>query len=426
MYGMVWYGMVWYGMVWYGMVWYGMVWYGMVWYGMYVCMYVCIYIYINYTYTIYIYMTSIHASRRPHRIRFAERSDLDELLRLEQLAWAENLRAKPEVIQRRLETSPTTNLVAEMGGRVVAVLYMQLVSSLDAIDAQKFMEASDQHAPGGRIVQLIAISADPEAAGVGVGSTLRSFALHLARVDPAVDCVVGVTRCSNFDGKGTLEEYVRSHTDGAVSDKTLSFHTSHRAEVVRLVPGFRPEDTANSGTGVLIRYRVKEWPAKRIALSPGARAPAKRGPSSEAPASLSFLLLSSLLLLSLLSLLLLLLLVVVVFFYFFLMLSFISFCYYYYYYYYYYCYWARLGGPDAGDREGHHGGAVLRGRRRGPRARLPRLRRRLPGAGEDQELGEVQGETCRGGQTTQKADIYLGDFWTSQPEQLIVFPYEIS
>ena len=38
---------------------------------------------------------------------------------------------------------------------------------------------------------------------------------------------------------------------------------------------------------------------------------------------------------------------------------------------------------------------------------------------------EEQWETCRGGQTTRKVNIYLGDFWTSQPEQVLtLFPCE--
>jgi len=37
-------------------------------------------------------------------------------------------------------------------------------------------------------------------------------------------------------------------------DKTLSFHTGYGAEILRLVPDFRPEDLQNQGTGVLIQY----------------------------------------------------------------------------------------------------------------------------------------------------------------------------
>ena len=41
--------------------------------------------------------------------------------------------------------------------------------------------------------------------------------------------------------------------------------------------------------------------------------------------------------------------------------------------------------------------------------------RRWPSAAAERILGswEEQAETCSGGQTTQKANIYLGDVWTS-------------
>ena len=46
-------------------------------------------------------------------------------------------------------------------------------------------------------------------------------------------------------------------------------------------------------------------------------------------------------------------------------------------------------------------------------------------------IREEQCETCRGDQTTQKANKYLGDFWTSQPEQVLTlslmkYPCEVS
>ena len=37
-------------------------------------------------------------------------------------------------------------------------------------------------------------------------------------------------------------------------------------------------------------------------------------------------------------------------------------------------------------------------------------------------LREEQCRAMKGGQTTQKANIYLGDVWTSQSEQFLVFP----
>jgi len=59
-----------------------------------------------------------------------------------------------------------------------------------------------------------------------------------------------------------MQTYVDSHVAGKVVDGTIGFHTTYGAQVVRLVPGFRPEDTDNEGVGVLIQYKVKERVAK--------------------------------------------------------------------------------------------------------------------------------------------------------------------
>eukprot|EP00930_Biecheleria_cincta_P083766 TRINITY_DN73273_c0_g1_i1.p1 TRINITY_DN73273_c0_g1~~TRINITY_DN73273_c0_g1_i1.p1 ORF type:complete len:985 (+),score=200.36 TRINITY_DN73273_c0_g1_i1:26-2980(+) len=200
-----------------------------------------------------------HLVRRPYRFRFAEIDDMPSLLRIEELQWADNLRASSEVLKRRLETSPTSNLVCELDGKVVGVLYTQRVQHVDVVDSEKFMEISDAHLADGSVVQLIAIATDPEVSNLGLGSELRAFALHLARLDPTVETVIGVTRCRDFKGHGSsMQQYVDKHSSGKLVDPILDFHTSFGAEVVRLVNDFRPEDADNEGIGVLIQYHVKE------------------------------------------------------------------------------------------------------------------------------------------------------------------------
>jgi len=236
---------------------------------------------------------SQNLQRRPYRIRLAETSDLDELVRLEALAWSEQLRAPREVLARRLQASPTTVFVCEMGDKLVAVLYTQKVSSEDDVDNESFMDVSAAHDPAGRIVQLIAIGSDPQVAHLGIGSELRCFALHHARLDPEIDAVIAVTRCQNFSGGADdLEAYVQGHIAGEVTDQTLNFHTSFGAEIVRLVPDYRPEDVANHATGVLIRYRPKEWvcessiagkPKLRSGVRPLTTAKKQVGSSSQKP-----------------------------------------------------------------------------------------------------------------------------------------------
>jgi len=178
------------------------------------------------------------------------------------------MRAPPAVLQRRLETSPTTNLVCEINGTVVAVLYMQLVLKVETVDEESFMQISDAHSPTGSIIQLVAIQTDPEVRNLGIGSELRAFALHLARIDSSVESVIGVTRCRNFkDFNGTMQAYVDKHVAGELHDPVIGFHTSFGAQVVKLVHNFRPEDTDNNGIGVLIQYQVKHMATVPVSTS---------------------------------------------------------------------------------------------------------------------------------------------------------------
>eukprot|EP00931_Biecheleriopsis_adriatica_P049050 TRINITY_DN28360_c0_g1_i2.p1 TRINITY_DN28360_c0_g1~~TRINITY_DN28360_c0_g1_i2.p1 ORF type:complete len:592 (+),score=131.28 TRINITY_DN28360_c0_g1_i2:158-1933(+) len=210
----------------------------------------------------YCRMLNQHLVRKPYRIRLAELSDLPVLEKLEQKVWAENLRASSAVLRTRLETAPTCNLVCELDGEVVAVLYMQRISKVEHVDSEKFMQISEAHTSEGRVLQLIAMGSDPQVSGRSIGADLRAFALLLARLDPEVDCVIGVTRCAGFSGElADMQQYIEGHVTAKHSDKTLAFHTGYGAQVVRLVPDFRPEDTANHGVGVLIRYDVKDWVA---------------------------------------------------------------------------------------------------------------------------------------------------------------------
>lgn len=98
-------------------------------------------------------------------------SDLPALEKLEQKAWAPSLQASAEVLRQRLERS-FANFLCELDGEVVAVLYTQRIASVDAVDSQKFMEISASHDPHGAVLQLIAISADPDIAPqhMGLGS----------------------------------------------------------------------------------------------------------------------------------------------------------------------------------------------------------------------------------------------------------------
>lgn len=194
-----------------------------------------------------------------YQVRFADPNDLPALERLEEMAWKKPLRAPSEGLLKRLSTSPTTVFTVEIQGAVVAVLYTQRINIPQDVVRQKFQQVYEGHVQNGKTLQLIAINAHTDHRGLG--TELRSFALHFARLEESLETVCAVTLCMDYAASNVknLQQYVDMHVHGRVNDRILTFHTSYGAKVLGLVPGYRPEDVDNEGTGVLIQYKPKEW-----------------------------------------------------------------------------------------------------------------------------------------------------------------------
>ncbi|CAE7425977.1 unnamed protein product [Symbiodinium natans] len=196
---------------------------------------------------------------RNFRVRFAVPDDLPALEVLEEMAWKKHMRTPREGLLKRLQTSPTTNFALEVDGEVRAVLYTQRIRKPEDVYRQKLQQVFEGHVEGGPVLQLIAIHAHTDHRGLG--TELRSFALHLARLDPTIESVCAVTLCHDYASSGVknMQQYVDMHLNGRVNDRILTFHTSYGAKVLGLVPGYRPEDFENQATGVLIQYKPKDW-----------------------------------------------------------------------------------------------------------------------------------------------------------------------
>ena len=181
--------------------------------------------------------------------RLATLSDLPQLLELEEQWDAPFLRSSEATLRQRIELHPSGQFVAFAGNStLLAAMYTQRVDSLEVLrEAVRRTEAT-LHTPHGAVTQLLGVVARPSAGSLG--DVLRSFVLRQAQLS-GMQSVCAVTRCRDWtaDSEQSFAEHVQTGRD-----RGLRFHLNAGARMCGLVAGYRPEDAANEGHGVLIEY----------------------------------------------------------------------------------------------------------------------------------------------------------------------------
>ena len=196
---------------------------------------------------------------RSYRLRHPAEADVPRLHALERASWPAHLVVSPEELRRRIATFAQGQFAIEQDGRIVAALYTQRTDAVESLRQASFAGFARLHQPDGALVHLLGCCVLPEMQGLGLADELIDFALAYFATCDGVETVAGVTRCHDYGRHrataGSMDHYIRQRDPaGQLVEPMLRFHTSHGAVVHGIVPGFRPEDVANDGAGVLIEY----------------------------------------------------------------------------------------------------------------------------------------------------------------------------
>ena len=169
--------------------------------------------------------------RQPYMVREASVFDLDALARLE-LSWdATALQASESELMRRLFEFPEDQLVLEMHGTLVAVVYTQRIKDLLVLaPGCSGADMPSLACQGGPVVQFLAALSDPRFANAQPAHHLLQFALHLFHCR-GFRQVLAVTRWSQFAQRRLSNAELRPQdyfafreTDGLSVDATVRWH----------------------------------------------------------------------------------------------------------------------------------------------------------------------------------------------------------
>ncbi|MCP5005244.1 MAG: GNAT family N-acetyltransferase, partial [Planctomycetes bacterium] len=204
-------------------------------------------------------ITLNHFEKRDYVIRHAAVKDLKSLYQLEKLCWKKELKTPDSQIKARIEKYPQGQFVLEKGGDVLGVIYSQRITSAKKLEGETSSTVHRLHDEQGEFIQLLAVNIHPEAQNQSLGNQLLEFMLQRCTVMSGIKDVLGVTLCKEYgtSGASSIHEYIRRcDRKGRIQDPILSFHVSNGATIDRALRGYRPEDTANEGFGILVSYDI--------------------------------------------------------------------------------------------------------------------------------------------------------------------------
>ena len=211
----------------------------------------------------------------PCRVRLAQAADLPDLLRLEEATWAAGMRMDGQILETRIANFPQGQCVLEFGGEVVGAVYSQRVAGTD-FDGRTATTVHALHRHDGPIVQLLSLNIAPEVQDRAYGDLLLEFMLQYCTEMPGISTVVGITRCKDYAKHADLaiDDYLSLRNErGRLVDTVLRFHELHGAEIVRPIAGYRPGDSDNGGSGVLVRYDLGTRRRRELTISRDTQAP---------------------------------------------------------------------------------------------------------------------------------------------------------
>lgn len=194
------------------------------------------------------------------------------LIELEVESWPDGMRHLREVLDARVNCKPPKVFVLEIGELVYGSIYTQRISSVESISTVTWTSEDDLYVPDGRVLQLLRVNTFVQSLplkvhGIPVGASLRNFCLSRAK-ELGLSLVCAVTKTTDFplDFNGSYANYVADQQLVSCDqpDRGLNFHLSKGATVVTVIPGWRPQDTANQGHGVLVQYNIND---PEVALS---------------------------------------------------------------------------------------------------------------------------------------------------------------
>ena len=202
-------------------------------------------------------------------VKIANSSDqrglLDEILRVEEEAWPEEVRATREKFISRLNIFPEGFFLAYLEGKLTGVLTSEIINfdindppvSWEGITDNGLIEST--HYKGGNALYVVSLGVSKLAQGRGLGSCLLEEARNFIK-NKRLDFLVLGARIPGYhqfhEEHPTVDvkEYLRTKKEGTryPIDSEIRFYTRNRLRVLKIVPNYMEDDPESENYGAVM------------------------------------------------------------------------------------------------------------------------------------------------------------------------------
>lgn len=198
---------------------------------------------------------------------------LDEVVKVEEETWPEEIRAPKEKFESRAKIFPEGFLVISLPNLgMVGVSTAEIINYNSQNSPTSWEEITDHgwikntHRPEGNALYLVSVGASPKVAGLGVGTSLVKEQIELTKRLKLPFMILGSRLPSYADyhrkqPKVSVEDYLNlKRDDNLPVDPEIRFYTRCGLKPIKIVPNYMDDDPESENYGVVMIWKNSNQP----------------------------------------------------------------------------------------------------------------------------------------------------------------------
>ncbi|WP_053217101.1 bifunctional GNAT family N-acetyltransferase/carbon-nitrogen hydrolase family protein [Virgibacillus senegalensis] len=202
-------------------------------------------------------------------VRTIKEEDIPQIIKLQEACFPQMIPWKPEHLRSHLEHFPEGQFCVELEGEIIGSCSSLIINFDEYDDKHTWDDITDEgyitnHDPEGYNLYGIEVMVDPEYQGMKIGKRLYEARKELARELNLKSIIIGgrIPNYHKYQDELTPRQYVEEVIEKKIYDPVLTFQIMNGFTVMRINPGYLPDDVQSAKYATLMEWNNIDYRAK--------------------------------------------------------------------------------------------------------------------------------------------------------------------